>query len=59
MITQIKDLPDNMVGFIANGEITESDFTNLVMPKVTEQIQKAGKFNYIIVLETPLSHFTL
>lgn len=59
MITQIQNLPDNMVGFKANGDITESDFTNLVMPKVAEQIQRLGKLNYMLVLETPLSHFTL
>jgi hypothetical protein len=59
MITQIKDLPDNMVGFIANGEITESEFINLVMPKVAEQIQKAGKLNYLLVFDIPFIAFYL
>ncbi|MEO6305348.1 MAG: STAS/SEC14 domain-containing protein [Bacteroidia bacterium] len=59
MITLIENLPENMVGFKANGDITESDFTNLIMPKVAELIQNTGKLNYMLVLETPLSHFTL
>ncbi|MBA3681169.1 MAG: STAS/SEC14 domain-containing protein [Bacteroidetes bacterium] len=58
MITQIENLPETMVGFKASGDITEKDFTNVVMPKVAEQIQKTGKLNYMLVLETPISHFT-
>ena len=37
MIQEILDLPENMVGFKAREEITESDFTNIVMPKVKER----------------------
>ena len=59
MITQITGLPENMVGFKANEDITESDFTNLVIPKVEEFIKRTGKLNYILVLETPISHFSI
>ena len=32
MITQIENLPANMIGFKASNDVTEKDFANLVMP---------------------------
>lgn len=58
MIEQIKEVPDNMVAFIAKGEITEQDFETVVMPKVDEIIKRENKLNYMLVLETSLSNFT-
>ena len=59
MITRIENLPSNMVGFIAKDAITEKDFTDLVMPAVKELVDRTGKLNYLLVLETPLSNFTV
>lgn len=59
MIHHIKNLPKNMVGFKAKGEITEKDFTEMVMPKVKALIDKTDKLNYLLVLETPLKNFTI
>ena len=49
MIHYIHQLPANMVGFKATGEITEADFTDIVMPKVKELIDKTDTLNYIPV----------
>ena len=59
MITQIENLPQNIVGFKATGEITEKDFTETVMPKVKVLIDKTDKLNYLLVLETSLKNFTV
>lgn len=59
MIQHLQDLPDNIVGFKAVGEITEKDFTDIVVPKVKELIEKTDKLNYLLVLETELSNFTV
>ena len=59
MITQIENLPSNIVGFKAIGEITEKDFTETVIPKVKALIDKIDKLNYLLVLETSVKNFTI
>ena len=59
MIHLLDNLPSNIVGFKATGEITEKDFTETVMPKVKALIDKTNKLNYLLVLETSLNNFTM
>lgn len=59
MIQYMDDLPSNIVGFKAIGEINESDFEDTVMPKVKELIERTDKLNYLLVLETSVTNFTL
>ena len=58
MIDHLQNLPLNIVGFKATGEITEKDFTETVMPKVKALIDKTDKLNYLLVLETSVKNFT-
>lgn len=58
MIQQLDNLPPNMVGFKATGEVTEADFTNTVMPKVKQLIDKTDTLNYMLVLDTSIKNFT-
>lgn len=58
MIHYLDNLPANMVGFKASGEVTEADFTDTVMPKVKELIDKTGTLNYMLVLDTSIKNFT-
>jgi hypothetical protein len=58
MISKIENLPANMVGFIATGDVTEKDFTDVVMPEVKNSIERTGKLNYMLVLDTALKNFT-
>jgi len=58
MIEQIKNLPDNMVGFRASGEVSKEDF-DIVHKKVEQLVDKTGKLNYMLFLDTPPSEFTI
>lgn len=59
MMHLIDNLPTNMVGFRATGEVTEHDFTSLVIPQVKAQVEKTGKLNYMLILDTSVKNFTL
>lgn len=56
MITRIKELPDNMVGFFASDEVSAKDFIDVVMPEVEKFIEEKDKLNYMLVIETDLSN---
>jgi hypothetical protein len=59
MIQYLQDLPSNIVGFKATGEITEKDFSETVLLKVQALIDKTDQLNYLLVLETSVSNFTI
>ena len=54
----MENLPANMVGFKAMGEVTEADFKQVVMPRVQAAIDKNEKLNYLFVLHTDIKNFT-
>ncbi|WP_250131202.1 hypothetical protein [Cloacibacterium caeni] len=51
MITRIKELPDNMVGFLATDEVSGKDFIDVVMPEVEKFIEEKDKLNYMLVMK--------
>ncbi len=57
MIEQIKDLPQNMVGFRASGEVTKDDY-DIVISKVNELVDRTGKLNYLMFLDNSPADFT-
>jgi hypothetical protein len=59
MITYIENLPENMVGFRATGEVDERDFTEVVMPKVKELVERTNNLNYMLVLDTSIKNFSM
>jgi hypothetical protein len=59
MIQLINDVPPNMVGFLATGDVNENDFTYTVMPKVKELVERTGLLNYMLVLDTSVRNFTM
>lgn len=59
MITQLRDIPNTMVGFRASNEVTKDDFDKVVLPAVAELIQRTDELNYMLVLDTPLKNFTM
>jgi hypothetical protein len=59
MIQLINDVPPNMVGFLATGDVNENDFTYTVMPKVKDLVQRTGLLNYMLVLDTSVKNFTM
>ena len=58
MITQIPDLPENMVGFRADGEVTKDDF-EVVKHQVASLVEKTGQLNYLLFLDNSPADFTL
>lgn len=58
MIEQIKNLPDNMVGFRALAMVTKEDFEHKVMPEVEKIVAKTGKLNFMLILDTNVKDFT-
>lgn len=58
MIYTIENLPANMVGFKAIGNITENDFSKIVIPTVKVLIDKTDKLNYLLVLDTSIKNFS-
>ena len=58
MIKQIKELPSNMVGFHAEGEVDKEDF-DMVISEVDKIVEQTGKLNYLLVLDTSPANFTM
>lgn len=58
MIVQIPDVPNNMVGFRADGEVTKEDF-EIVKKQVDSLVEKTGKLNYLLFLDNSPKDFTL
>jgi len=58
MIVQIPDLPDNMVGFRADGEVTKNDF-EIIKNQVASLVEKTGKLNYLLFLDNSPADFTM
>ena len=57
MITQIHDLPQNMVGFRSSGEVTKDDF-DIVKAEVEKLVDRTGKLNYLLFLDNTPADFT-
>ena len=58
MITEIKEVPTNMVAFRASGEVTKEDFENVVFPAVEKVVERTGELNYLLLLQTDAKNFT-
>ncbi|MCK7556627.1 STAS/SEC14 domain-containing protein [Chitinophaga sedimenti] len=58
MITQLSNVPSNIVAFRASGEVTKDDFETDVLPAVHELVKRTGKLNYLMIIDTDLKNFT-
>ena len=58
MLTPRTDLPANVVGFTAEGEVTADDFKNILLPAVEQHMKHNEKLNYMLVLPNDLPNFT-
>ena len=59
MLTIMHDLPHNVVGIRASGAVTKQDFDEVLKPALEELRNRTGKINYLLLLETSVSNFTL
>lgn len=58
MIQYLENLPKNIVGFKATGNVTKEDFKMNLLPQVKKLVEKTGELNYILVLDTSVKNFT-
>jgi hypothetical protein len=59
MLQFINDLPDDVVGIHAIGEVTKEDFDKVLIPRIDDLAKRQGEIKYLLVLETDVSNFTL
>jgi len=58
MITQLQDLPTNVVGFRASGKVTKEEYDTVLIPAVNKLADATGKINYLFVLDTDISNLS-
>ncbi len=59
MLSIISDLPPHVVGVRATGAVTKQDFDEVLKPALDALVKRTGKINYLLLLETTVSNFTL
>jgi hypothetical protein len=57
MIEQIKDLPDNVLGFSAKGVVTGSDYETVIVPAVKAALSKNQKVRFLYHIGEDFSRF--
>lgn len=58
MIAVLRDLPHNVIGFSASGEVTTDDFQQVLKPEVESFLKTNTDLNYIFELNTELKNFS-
>ncbi len=59
MLEFIDNLPDNVIGIYAKGEVTQDEIQDKVRTRLSEMKNQQGEINYLLVLETDVQNFTL
>ena len=59
MIEIIQGLPSDVAAFNATGKITADDYNKTINPLVKRIRQQSGEIKYMLVLNTPLSNYTI
>ena len=57
MIQRI-DAPANVAAFRAIGEVTADDYKNILVPAVTELVNKIEEINFLFLIDTEIKNFT-
>lgn len=59
MITLLENLPDNVLGVEATGEVTGEDYKETLVPAIESQREKYGKVRLLCVLGGEYEGFTV
>lgn len=59
MLSIMIDLPPHVVGVRATGAVTKKDFEEVLKPALDGLLKRTGKINYLLLLDTRVSNFTL
>jgi hypothetical protein len=55
----LDDVPANVVGVRAVGNITKEDFENVLLPAFEDLAKRTGQVNFLQLLDTDIKNFTL
>jgi len=59
MIAVLPDLPANVAGFRASGDVTKDDFEQVLFPEIKKHVAFSGKLNFVFYVDTPLKNFSM
>ena len=59
MIKPLPDLPDNVLGFEAKGEVTGSDYEEVLVPAVEERLARGDKLRLLYVLGSDFTGYSV
>jgi len=59
VIEILKNVPGNVAGFRAAGEVTQDDYKDVMVPHVTHLVQKVDEINFLFLIDTDLGNFTM
>ena len=59
MISKIENVPSNVAAFRAIGNVSKEDYDNVLIPAIDALVEKQDKINFLLVLDTSLSNFSL
>ena len=59
MIGVLPDLPPNVAGFRASGDVTKEDFEKVLFPEVKKHMSLTDKLNFVFYVDTPLKNFSM
>lgn len=58
MIEPIPNLPDNVVGFVASGQVTASDYESVVIPAIESALKTQGSVRVLYQLGPAFTGFS-
>lgn len=59
MIGILPDIPPNVAGFRASGEVTREDYKNIVYPEIRRHVETFGQLNFVFFVDTSLKNFSV
>lgn len=59
MIELLNDFPDSGIGVRAAGKVSRQDYEDVVVPAIEHMIESSGKINFLLLLDTPLSNYSV
>jgi hypothetical protein len=59
MIEQLTDLPENVLGIEANGEVTDDDYDNVLIPAVEAHLEDHDRIRLLYVMGDEFDGYTM
>ena len=59
MLQFINDLPEDIIGIHAIGDVTKEDIDGVLAPRINDLVSRQDKIKYLLILETDIQKFTI